>query len=153
MRNLSLNRLSVLMIVICFIIGALFTQSQLFADAMKPGTGSYEFELRFLDGTLVTSYDWGEFNKGVEKEFECMLVYLGDMKAKVAWNVMDLPAGLELEIWDTSGDKPKQWRQDSTLTFKPDDNRSIKILLRNLDAEPGQQLDFVLRFSCMSPGK
>ncbi|MFX1482733.1 MAG: hypothetical protein ACFFCP_06030 [Promethearchaeota archaeon] len=152
MRKPSMIGLSALLIVVCFIGGNLFAQLLIYADAKKPETGSYNFELRYMDGTLVTSYDWGEFVRSTEKEFDCMLVYLGDTKAKVTWNVIDLPVGLELEIWDTSGDKPKQWHQDNTITFKPEDSRSIKILLRNVDAEPGQQLYFVLRFSSMNSG-
>ena len=140
-------------IVACFIAGTLLTQSLLPAYAKKPGTGSYEFELRYLDGTLITSHEWGQFTDGEEKEVECTLVYLGDMSAKVTWSTTNLPEGLEIEVWDHSRNKPKLWDEEKTITFSPGVSRVLNILLRNVAAEPGQYQDFVLRFISMTPGQ
>jgi hypothetical protein len=140
-------------IIACFIAGTLLTQPLLHAYAKKPSTGSYEFELRYLDGTLLTDYKWGQFTNGETKEFECELMYLGDMKAQVTWNAINLPEGVEIEVWDLSRRKPKLWDEDKTINLKPGISRDLKILLRNVDAEPGQYQELVLRFISMTPGQ
>ena len=141
-----------LTIVSCLIAGTLLTQSLLHAYAKKPDTGSYEFELRYLDGTLLTDYEWGQFTSVETKEFECRLIYLGDTNAKVTWNAINLPEGVELEVWDLTHKKPTLWDEDETINLKPGKSRDLKILLRNVDAELGQYQNLVLRFTSMTPG-
>ena len=139
-----------LTIISCFIVGILLTESILTAYAKKPGTGSYEFELQYLDGSPFTDYDWGKFSKGEKKEIECNLFYLGDSKAKVTWSMVNLPDGLDIEVWDQSHKKPKLWIAEKNKTLKPGDIKTLKIILHNVDVELGYYQDLVLRLVSMT---
>lgn len=153
MKKLHLLGLLTILFTIGTILGTLTPPIIQQAVAKKPTEPSYAIQLQNLNGEPLVDFNWGDFVNGQSKELDCKLEYLGNMPTKVKWNALDLSTDWKLEVWDQSHKKPKQWEQNSIITFLPETIRNITIILTENNATSNHPYSFNLNFETIGNTK
>ncbi|MCK4933340.1 hypothetical protein KAS06_01585 [Candidatus Bathyarchaeota archaeon] len=111
------------------------------------GSLTYDLELRYLNGTPITDYNWGNFSFGETKYFDCNLEYLGNATSYVYWNTTDLPLGWIVDVYDLydSWSWTENWM--SLSVFYAGETHPLTIYLTApIGGELNQPLSFTLNF-------
>jgi len=103
LKKLYLVALLGIMLAVGAVLGAFVTRYvwQTTMTMRLTGALTYEVEIRHLNGTPITNYNWGDFAYEEEKYLSVNIVYLGNASdAYVYWNTTGLPSGWSVQIWD-----------------------------------------------------
>jgi len=144
LRKLYLVALLGTMLAVGAVLGAFVTRYvwQTTMTMRLTGALTYEVEIRHLNGTPITNYNWGDFAYEEEKYLSVNIVYLGNASdAYVYWNTTGLPSGWSVQIWDFL--YGWDWAPDTTSYFTTDE---IRLLAIYLTAPASGQLNVPLGF-------
>lgn len=108
---------------------------------------SYELQLQYLNGTAISSYDWGVFSPGEAKDLDCLLNYTGNAACNVTWDTVGFPTGwsIGVTILNYSGiGGDFVWTEASYEVWSPGQVEDLRITITEDSGVPDQPETFTL---------
>jgi len=109
---------------------------------------SWELQLQYLNGTAISSYDWGLFNPGEEKQVDTQLNYTGNVNANVTWNTVNLPSGWVLMFAVQLNGATDPWMDGEYQVMTPGQVTPLSMYLDQIgEAVPNQPETFTVNWT------